>query len=206
MFRKIVSYEDGVWFSNSASGTLGRMRRRNDRQADLASLTGAASSFRGDYGGRNFQPLPEILDTQGVRLIQAPQADDPWGPNHVSAYDLTRVLSMIAWHRDLASSQRVPRAQWHSLEPLVRALTHDSARYVDVAFEHLGVARRLRDVVILSKLGHGIRVRDGSSGDQLHRARAVPRRPSGVVESRSASRSESSTRIRFAATRTPLRP
>jgi hypothetical protein len=161
VLRAIVSYERGVWFSNAASGTLGRFRTRAERERELLALTGHRAEFRGDYGARSFTARPRLLSAGGQVVLTSPAAEGARGANLVSAYDLTRALSMIAWHRSLAPGERVPSAQWHSLEPLVSALTHDPARYLDLALDHLGLSERLREVVILSKLGHGVRSRTG---------------------------------------------
>jgi uncharacterized protein YraI len=161
VLRAIVSYERGVWFSNAAAGTLGRLRTRSERQRALAALTGHASDFRGGYGARPFAARPELRDGQGRLVLAAPLQGGPPGPNLVSAYDLTRALATLSWHHSLAPNQRASGAQWHSLRPLVLALAHDPARYLDLALEQLGVAGRMREVVILSKLGHGIRSATG---------------------------------------------
>ncbi|HBP20578.1 MAG TPA: hypothetical protein DEA08_22660, partial [Planctomycetes bacterium] len=161
LFRAIVSYERGVSFSNAASGALGRLRRRSEREDDLAAWTGHRSDFRGDYGAAPLAERPSLEDATGRRVWTGPASDDPRGPNLVSTYDLTRTLAMLAWHRGLAAEQRIPAAQWSGLAPLVEALAHDPARYLDVALVQLGLADRLRDVVILSKLGHGVRSATG---------------------------------------------
>jgi hypothetical protein len=75
--------------------------------------------------------------------------------NLVSAYDLVRLLTMLGWHQRLEPDRRLPGAQWSSLATLVEGLGHDTARYIDVALEQLGLVEAVAEPVILSKLGYG---------------------------------------------------
>jgi hypothetical protein len=77
------------------------------------------------------------------------------GSNSLTPYDLTRMVSMLAWHHHLPLEARFPGAQWDSLECLVRAMGNDTARYIDVAIDHLGLTNAIRSPVIISKLGFG---------------------------------------------------
>lgn len=73
----------------------------------------------------------------------------------MSAYDLTRFVSLLGWHNYFAQEARLPSAQWNSLETVVRAMGTDTARYLDVAIERLGLNTVIESPVILSKLGFG---------------------------------------------------
>jgi len=73
----------------------------------------------------------------------------------ISAYDLTRIVSQIAWHRHLPPTNRLPAAQWHSLTSLITAMGYDTARYVDTAIAALGLQYFIGDPVVISKMGFG---------------------------------------------------
>ena len=77
------------------------------------------------------------------------------GNNAVSAYDLVRLISMLGWHQHLAPNAQLPFAQWKSLESMVRAMGVDTARYVDVALETLGLINVISEPVVISKVGFG---------------------------------------------------
>ena len=62
---------------------------------------------------------------------------------------------MLGWHLHLPQSARLPDAQWGSLESVVRAMGVDTARYVDIALETLGLVNVVSEPVVISKLGLG---------------------------------------------------
>jgi hypothetical protein len=62
---------------------------------------------------------------------------------------------MIGWHYHLESDAQFPHVNWKSLQPIIKGLGKDTARFVDVALEMLGLENQIRFPVILSKLGHG---------------------------------------------------
>jgi hypothetical protein len=160
LVREIVSYEAGAWRSNSAAGTLGRLFTRADRERWNVAQTGHEHVFRGNYGAKPLTARPELL--VGLRpALTSPEAEGMPGPNLLSSYDLTRLVAMAAWHPHLSSEQRIEHADWRGLSMVLEAMGHDSARYADAALDRLGVRDRLSDVVIATKLGHGIRSRTG---------------------------------------------
>ncbi|MEO1446629.1 MAG: peptidoglycan-binding protein, partial [Cyanobacteria bacterium J06635_11] len=65
------------------------------------------------------------------------------------------LLSMLGWHWQLPATGRILNLQGHSAESLIRAMGVDTARYVDVAFETLGLQPWVRSPVIISKSGFG---------------------------------------------------
>ena len=160
LLRSIVSYEDGVGRSNAAAATLGRFLRTETRETALEESTGLLPHMRGRYGMPELVRRPELIGPDGRTVLRAPAQPGPSGPNLVSTYHLLRPLVMATWHLKLSPGQRLPGAQWASLEGLVRAMGHDSARYVDVGLEELGWAR-FRSSVVVSKLGFGIRSATG---------------------------------------------
>jgi len=161
LLQDIVSYDEGVGRSNSGAKTLGMLQSTTEREERLESWTGHDADFRGGYGYGPIFDQPEIVTADGTVVATAPEQRGPGGPNLVSAYDLTRVMGMAAWHPHLAEDQQIPGASWKSLEDVLASMGWDSARYVDVALERLGVADQLQDVVVATKLGHGIRSATG---------------------------------------------
>ena len=157
LLQDITSYDEGVGGSNSGAVTLGRFRYTQDREAYVEGQTGHDLEFRGGYGYRPMFDQPEIVTGAGEVIATAPAAAGAPGPNHASAYDLTRIMAMATWHPHLEDDQRLEGAEWHSIESVLRAMGEDSARYVDAAIEKLGVEEVLGNVVIATKLGHGIR-------------------------------------------------
>ena len=161
LMKDVVSYEGGTNRSNAGARTLGGFQTTDERDAQLQSWTGHDGTFMGGYGAAPLFEQPELVTTDGQIVATAPETEGTPGPNLVSAYDLTRTLAMASWHEHLGEDQQIPDAQWHSLESVLRAMGYDSARYIDAAIERLGVADRLQNVVVASKLGHGIRSATG---------------------------------------------
>lgn len=154
----VVNYEERVASSNALSAMFKRFSDRQGLENWVKAVTGNPSlEFKGYYGEDPFIANPTLVDmTSNVAktLVQAkPEAGA--GNNYVTAYDLVRLISMLGWHHYLVPAQRLPAAQWHSLESLVRALGQDTARYIDIAFETLGLVNVMAEPVVLSKLGLG---------------------------------------------------
>lgn len=111
-----------------------------------------------DLSFRNpFRTGAELIGPDGVLL---PHRSEPRTRNLVSAYDLVRMLTLLGWHHQLDPDQRLPGAQWSSLATLVEGLGHDTARYLDLALERLGLLERVCEPVILSKMGFGAETGD----------------------------------------------
>ena len=152
----IVSYEKRIASSNALSAMLKRFETRENLEKWLQNLTGNSElEFRGDYGENPWIVNPELVDAEtGEVLLKAvPETDK--GENLLSAYDLTRIISMIGWHYYLDPSLQIPGINWKSLQPMIIGLGKDTARFLDVGLEMLGLENAVRSPVILSKLGHG---------------------------------------------------
>lgn len=122
----------------------------------LRALTGNTQlSFRGRYGEMPFIQSPQLWDTQTGTLLLKSAEVDHLGKNLVSPYDLTRLLTMAAWHYQLSKEADINQVKGHSLEPMIRAMGQDPARYVDAAIEKLGLTADIRNLVIISKSGFG---------------------------------------------------
>lgn len=155
----IISYRkddiaNDVLISNQLSDTFKRFSSLANLETWFETITGnKALEFRGYYSGKPLIAEP-ILQTGSTVLLRS-QVAGAAGENLVSAYDLTRIVSMLGWHFHISTEARLPAAQWHSLETVVRAMGYDSARYVDVAIQTLGLDTRISAPVVLSKLGFG---------------------------------------------------
>jgi hypothetical protein len=155
----IVSYGmDDLAHNFLASNQLAAMMKRfimlPQQEKWFRDLTGnQLLEFRGDYGEVPYIAEPKLCSKAGGLLQSCPEGKR--GENLVSAYDLTRIVSMLGWHYHLGHEARLPAAQGHSLGTVVQAMGHDTARYLDVAIEKLNLRPVIRDVVILSKLGFG---------------------------------------------------
>lgn len=152
----VVSYNNSPSSSNRLAATFKRFETFSGLESWVKNITGNTGlQFRGNYGENPFINSPELFDqrTSTVLLEAAPL--EPRGDNLVSAYDLTRFISMLGWHHHLTQNTRLPGAQWDSLESVVRAMGKDIARYVDVAIERLGLQSVIKSPVIISKVGWG---------------------------------------------------
>lgn len=160
LVANVVSYkkdiEGNIGYSNQVGALFKRFTRRQDLESWIQAQTGNGNlEFRGAYGLPSLIADPKIKDTTSGATVLSSTAQGNSGNNHISAYDLTRLISMLGWHLHLTSNTRLPSAQWISLESVVRAMGNDIARYVDVALETLGVINVISEPVVISKTGWG---------------------------------------------------
>ena len=157
LVEDMVSYADQIASSNSIAAMFKRFETRAGLEQWVQKITGNHDIlFRGDYGEAAFIPYPELYDTTQEQVLLSAAPTDASGDNLVSVYDLTRLISMLGWHYNVDKSSRLPGARWQSVESVVRAMGHDSARYTDVAIETLGLSNVISSPVIISKLGYGV--------------------------------------------------
>lgn len=155
----IVSYRNdddskGVMTSNATAGMMKRFSSLPELEQWLQRTTGNSSlKFRGYYGADPLIKNPGLRSKTGLILTAVPEGER--GDNLVTAYDLTRLTSMVGWHPYLTKTTRLPGAQWHSLQTVVQAMGYDTARYIEAAISRLGLGDTIREPVILSKLGFG---------------------------------------------------
>lgn len=153
----VMTYRQEIGTSNSIAAMFKRFETYYGLEDWTRKVTGNKKlEFRGMYGDAPFFNWPQLFDTQLHQVLLKGAPEIGRGNNNISAYDLTRVLSMLGWHCYLPKAARLPGCQWHSLQTLVRAMGKDTARYVDVAIEQLGLHEAIASPVILSKLGFGI--------------------------------------------------
>ncbi len=152
----MVTYGYRIHSSNAIAAMFKRFETFSGLDQWVKQMTGNNDlEFQGNYGQRAFIDSPLLVDRRTWRVVQRPANLEPSGQNLVSAYDLTRLLTMLAWHYHIPQSARLPGAQWYSLESLVRAMGVDTARYIDVAIAKLGLQSFIKSPVIISKLGFG---------------------------------------------------
>ncbi len=152
----IVSYSNRIATSNSLAVTVKNFATPIGLERWLRQQTGNQQlTFRGRYGEVPFIQRPELWDSQTRRVLLRPSGVLHQGENSVSTYDLTRLLTMAAWHYPISRQANFSAAQGHSLKPVIRAMGVDTARYGDVAIETLGLADYVTSPVLLSKSGFG---------------------------------------------------
>ena len=157
LFTELVSYEENLATSNSLGAMFKRFSTQLELEKWLKNLTGNQNLvFRGSYGEKPFLHRPELVDAATTNVILTAEEQLPArAGNRVSAYDLTRIISMVGWHNYLPQKSRLNWVSWPSLESVIFALGRDPARLTDLAIKQLGLESFLDSVVILSKLGNG---------------------------------------------------
>ncbi len=159
----VISYrKDAATEGHSNSVAAMFKRFQTDPEIDLQTwvshITGNRGlKFQGAYGFDPFREKPNLfvrLSPEDPKRILVNFKDPGSGDNHISAYDLTRLISMVGWHNHLQQRQ-LPGAQWHSLSSVVQGMGTDTARYVDVAIEALALQGFISSPAIISKLGFG---------------------------------------------------
>ncbi|GAB4293909.1 MAG: hypothetical protein Fur0025_30350 [Oscillatoriaceae cyanobacterium] len=152
----VLTYETKIGSSNSISAAFKRFDTYLGLEKWLKKITGNDQlEFQGMYGEPPFFNWPELFDTKSQQVVLQAAPETPTGENALSAYDLTRIISMLGWHHHIPKPARFPGCQWDSLESVVRAMGKDTARYVDVALEKLGLQDVIKSPIIISKLGFG---------------------------------------------------
>jgi hypothetical protein len=154
LVKDMVSYEGE---SSNGIGELFKSFTRREILSDwIESQTGSKNvNFKGDYAYPGFLiPDPVILDKASPVLKQSPVGNKNTS-NQLSAYDLVRLISMLGWHPHLLPESQLASAQWSSLKDVAQAMGYDTARYVDVALETLGLINVISEPVIISKVGWG---------------------------------------------------
>jgi peptidoglycan hydrolase-like protein with peptidoglycan-binding domain len=154
--QRICNYaeSDGMT-SNGLAAMFKQFATPLELERWLKGITGNQTlSFQGRYSEPPYIEQPILRDATGRNILN-PSSEAHRGDNLISAYDLTRIVSLIAWHRHIPPTNRLPAAQWHSLNALITSMGCDTARYVDVAFSALGLQYFISDPVVISKMGFG---------------------------------------------------
>lgn len=152
----IMSYDNRIATSNALAVMFKQFETPERLEKWTQQMTGNQQlSFQGRYGEVPFIQQPELWNAHTKQVLLKAAGTSHSGQNLVSTYDLTRLLSMLGWHWQLPATGRILNLQGHSAESLIRAMGVDTARYVDVAFETLGLQPWVRSPVIISKSGFG---------------------------------------------------
>ena len=153
----MISYSANIATSNSLAAMFKRFDTRIGLEQWLKNTTGNKDLiFRSDYGEIPYLNNPKIFDLSKKQVLLTAAVNSAKQKNSVSAYDLTRLISMLGWHFHLEQRSRMKGCQWHSLKTIVRAMGYDSARYVDEAIKTLGMDSVITSPVIISQLGYGV--------------------------------------------------
>ncbi|CAN1208936.1 peptidoglycan-binding domain-containing protein [Tumidithrix helvetica PCC 7403] len=160
VLQRIVSYEEvGALTSNALAAMCKQFATPSQLDRWVQQVTGnQALEFKGLYGEPPYISQPVLLDPNTKRTILPPATETHFkngGSNTLSAYDLTRFISLLGWHHAIPATARLPGAQWHSLQTLVRIMGMDTARYVDAAIATLGLQNQISAPVVISKMGFG---------------------------------------------------
>lgn len=152
----LVNYGNAIGSSNAIAAMFKQFSTPMELEGWLKQMTGNFGiEFRGRYGEAPLIQSPNLYHQPSRSVVLNDRATNHTGNNFISAYDLTRIISILGWHHHLAPGARFPAAQWDSLETVVRAMGVDTARYIDVAIDRLGLNTVIQAPVILSKLGFG---------------------------------------------------
>ena len=152
----VVSYGDRIASSNSLAAMFKRFETRQGLENWVKKITGNKNlEFRGGYGEPPYIYRPEIYDLKQKKVVLSATSEGTSGENLVTAYDLTRCITMLGWHQHLSSEVKLPNAQWNSLESIIRAMGTDACRYTDLAIKQLRLDKFISSPVIISKLGNG---------------------------------------------------
>ena len=153
----ILTYQGKLVSSNSAAATLKLFRTPTSLENWVKNITGNQQlSFRSGYGEQPFIRQPQLIDRlSGQKVLNPPFTTLESDKNYPSAYDLTRIISMLGWHLHLPEDAQLPGANWQSLQSIITTMGHDRARYIEVAIETLGLENAIASPVIISKLGNG---------------------------------------------------
>lgn len=154
VFIDICSYRVTVPHSNALSETLNAFESNPEQWIKDQTGNSRPLRFGGAYGVNATIAVPEIRDRSSSTVLLAFQRTAT-GANAISTYDLTRLISLIGWHKLLSNSQQLPNVEDRGIEQAVIALGTDTARYVDIAISTLGLENVVDSLVVLSKLGYG---------------------------------------------------
>ena len=152
----IMSYDNRIATSNSLAAMFKHFETPAGLEQWFKKMTGNLQmSFQGRYGEVPFIDRPQLWDKNRRRVLLKSPGQAHRGENLVSTYDLTRLITMAGWHWRLPVQSRLPNVQTNSLESVLRAMGVDTARYIDIALETLGLSGVVQSPVILSKSGFG---------------------------------------------------
>ncbi|GAA6618653.1 hypothetical protein [Scytonema sp. NUACC26] len=152
----IASYQNRIASSNSLAAMCKSFETWEGLELWVKKITGNQDLiFRGRYGELPYINQPELFDLETQKVLLKARPETPRGDNLVTAYDLVRFISMLAWHNHLPLNAQLPGSQWDSLEAIITSLGSDACRYTDLAIQALGLENAIASPTIISKLGNG---------------------------------------------------
>jgi hypothetical protein len=159
VLEDIVTYGGKIGSSNALGATFKTFQTYEGLETWMKQITGNNyMEFKGLYGEEPFMVSP-VIKKEGEVILRAAkeikQRETQPGSNSVTAYDLTRLMSMVGWGDRLPQGAKIPGISSDNLKPFIRSFSKDTARYVDVALEKLGLQNSINSPVILSKMGFG---------------------------------------------------
>ncbi|MBD2386546.1 peptidoglycan-binding protein [Cylindrospermum sp. FACHB-282] len=178
--KDMITYEEIIATSNALGAVFKRFSPQIKLEKWLKNLTGNDELvFRGRYSGITFIDAPRLVERRTEKIILTPDLAPPsWACNAISAYDLTRIISMLGWHNYLPQNSQLPSISQKSLDTLIKIMGTDTARLTDLAIKTLGLQNALDSVVIISKLGNGVTVtRQRTEAVYLALVQFIDRRP-----------------------------
>ena len=97
----VVSYrkdniETEQMISNRTADMFKRFNSLPGLEAWFRTMTGNSMQFRGYYEGKPLIRAPQLRANAALLLAAPPEGES--GANLVSAYDLTRIMTMLGWH------------------------------------------------------------------------------------------------------------
>lgn len=159
LVKDVVTYDEKIGSSNGIAAMFKCFQTYQGLEEWLIGITGNShTEFQGLYGEDPFIASPKVMQEDRVVLPAAPETktrETQTGENLVTAYDLTRIISIVGWHSHLPPSAQFPGLESENLKPIIVALGEDISRYADVAIAKLGIVESLHTPVILSKMGFG---------------------------------------------------
>jgi hypothetical protein len=169
LVRDMVTYQGKS--SNAIGALFKSFTKREVLSAWIKAQTGNINvDFRGSYSEDPLISPATIEDlTDSSFSLRSTSEGDASNSNQLAAYDLVRLISMLGWHPHLTPESQLPSAQWESLKSIVQEMGNDTARYVDVALETLGLVNVISEPVIISKVGWGDII-NSSSGSMTYAA------------------------------------
>ncbi len=159
VLEDVVTYDQKIGTSSALAATFKTFQTYEDLETWMKQITGNNyTEFRGLYGEEPFIVSP-VIKKEGEVILRAAeeikQRETQPGSNSVTAYDLTRLMSLVGWHDRLPQRAKIPGISSDNLKPFIRSLGKDTARYADIALEKLDLQNSINSPVILSKMGFG---------------------------------------------------
>jgi hypothetical protein len=159
LVKDMVNYKERISSSNELGAMFKRFSTRPELQKWIRDITDNDNVlFLGGYGYPPYIQNPVVKDNRlNTNILRNADLGNISADNAVSAYDLVRLISMLGWNSHLAPSATLPLPPngEETYDSIIRAMGYDTARYVDIALQTLGLAKVITEPVVISKAGWG---------------------------------------------------